>query len=197
MGISAYTQTAIIDCYFLSLHRQVMEKAIEIRSKCKHFRVLIIGRSNAGKTTILKKVCNSIDEPMILSPSGEKVRGILSCVRLIFKNRITCRLMHRSSTLLTRSESMTTSTEMFLILLTVYIYSVESTISTTNWFLKAIQISYSTTLADSKQALSTSWSWWKNLSEIERIQMSYLTSCMPSGTVTKLLSLWIRPFTCH
>jgi hypothetical protein len=43
-----------------------MEKAIAVRSKCKHFRILIIGRSNAGKTTILKKVCNSIDEPMIV-----------------------------------------------------------------------------------------------------------------------------------
>ena len=63
--------------------RQVMEKAIEIRSQCKHFRILIIGRSNAGKTTILKKVCNSIKEPMIFSQSGEKVRGILFCVKLI------------------------------------------------------------------------------------------------------------------
>jgi hypothetical protein len=49
MGISACTQTAIIDCYFLRLHRQVMEKDIEIRGKCKHFRILIIGRGNAGK----------------------------------------------------------------------------------------------------------------------------------------------------
>ena len=25
--------------------------------KCNHFRILIIGRANAGKTTILEKVC--------------------------------------------------------------------------------------------------------------------------------------------
>ncbi len=25
--------------------------------KCPHFRILIIGRANAGKTTILEKVC--------------------------------------------------------------------------------------------------------------------------------------------
>jgi AAA+ ATPase superfamily predicted ATPase len=50
-----------------------MDRAIEYRSKCKHFRTLIIGRANAGKTTLLKKVCNSIEDPEIFSPSGEKV----------------------------------------------------------------------------------------------------------------------------
>ncbi|TFK35634.1 hypothetical protein BDQ12DRAFT_706637 [Crucibulum laeve] len=50
-----------------------MNKAIELRSKYEHFRILIIGRANAGKTTILKKVCNSIDDPEIFSPSGEKI----------------------------------------------------------------------------------------------------------------------------
>src|ERR1700728_2738985 len=115
-----------------------MEKALEIRSQCKHFRVLIIGRSNAGKTTILKKVCNSIDDPVIFSPSGKRACVTSPRVRLIFDNRITCRLTHRLSTLPTRSELMTASKEMFLTLFTVYTYSVESTISTTNWFLKAI-----------------------------------------------------------
>jgi GTPase SAR1 family protein len=50
-----------------------MDQAIDLRSKCGHFRILIIGEANAGKTTILKKVCNSIDEPEILSPNGKKV----------------------------------------------------------------------------------------------------------------------------
>jgi len=50
-----------------------MDKAIDLRSKCGHFRILIIGRANAGKTTILKKVCNSIEDPEIFSPSGEKL----------------------------------------------------------------------------------------------------------------------------
>jgi len=50
-----------------------MDSAIEYRSKCKHFRTLIIGRANAGKTTLLKKVCNSIEDPEIFSPSGEKL----------------------------------------------------------------------------------------------------------------------------
>ncbi|KAJ7889037.1 GTP-binding protein [Mycena leptocephala] len=48
-------------------------RAIDLRSKCPHFRILVIGRANAGKTTILKKVCNSIEDPEIFSPSGGKV----------------------------------------------------------------------------------------------------------------------------
>ncbi|KAJ7135732.1 hypothetical protein C8R44DRAFT_608928 [Mycena epipterygia] len=50
-----------------------MDKAIDLRSKCGHFRILIIGRANAGKTTILKKVCQSIEDPEIFSPSGKKL----------------------------------------------------------------------------------------------------------------------------
>ncbi|KAF7350070.1 GTP-binding protein [Mycena venus] len=50
-----------------------IDKAIELRSKCKHFRVLVIGRANAGKTTLLKKVCNSVEDPEIFSPEGKKV----------------------------------------------------------------------------------------------------------------------------
>lgn len=51
-----------------------MDEAIDLRSRCSHFRILVMGRANAGKTTILKKVCNSLDsDPEIFSPSGEKV----------------------------------------------------------------------------------------------------------------------------
>ncbi|KAJ7139163.1 hypothetical protein C8R44DRAFT_693595 [Mycena epipterygia] len=54
-----------------------VEKAIELRSKCEHFRILVIGRANAGKTTLLKKVCNSIEDPEIFSPSGEKINALI------------------------------------------------------------------------------------------------------------------------
>ncbi|KAJ7192759.1 hypothetical protein GGX14DRAFT_506339 [Mycena pura] len=47
------------------------DRAIDHRSRCPHFRILVIGRANAGKTTLLKKVCNSIDNPQILSPTGK------------------------------------------------------------------------------------------------------------------------------
>ena len=40
------------------------------------FRILIIGRANAGKTTILQRVCDTTDSPEIyrLGPSGERER---------------------------------------------------------------------------------------------------------------------------
>ena len=53
----------------------VMDKVIDLRSKCGHFRILVIGRANSGKTTLLKKVCNSVEDPEIFDPSGKKVRG--------------------------------------------------------------------------------------------------------------------------
>ncbi|KAF5323214.1 hypothetical protein D9758_017319 [Tetrapyrgos nigripes] len=38
---------------------------LEVRQKYRHFRVLVIGRANAGKTTLLKRVCNTTEEPCI------------------------------------------------------------------------------------------------------------------------------------
>ena len=49
---------------------------IGIRSKCPRFRILIIGRANAGKTTILKRVCNSVKGPEIYDVNGKKVYPI-------------------------------------------------------------------------------------------------------------------------
>ncbi|KAF9460892.1 GTP-binding protein [Collybia nuda] len=45
----------------------------ELARKAKRFRILIIGRTNAGKTTILKKFCDSTDEPEIYNNKGEKI----------------------------------------------------------------------------------------------------------------------------
>jgi GTPase SAR1 family protein len=39
--------------------RQGVLSAEEIRADCPQFRILIIGKANAGKTTILRKVCNA------------------------------------------------------------------------------------------------------------------------------------------
>ena len=48
-------------------------RANEIRNKCGRFRILIIGRANAGKTTILQKVCNTTKKPVIYNSKGKKV----------------------------------------------------------------------------------------------------------------------------
>ncbi|KAG6915999.1 hypothetical protein DXG01_008884 [Tephrocybe rancida] len=39
--------------------------ASELRMKYTHFRILVIGRANAGKTTLLKRVCNTDEDPCI------------------------------------------------------------------------------------------------------------------------------------
>ncbi|KAI6112073.1 GTP-binding protein [Pisolithus croceorrhizus] len=39
----------------------------------KRFRVLVMGRANAGKTTILQRVCNSTDKPEVFDGKGNKV----------------------------------------------------------------------------------------------------------------------------
>jgi hypothetical protein len=50
-----------------------LDKVVNLRPEFGRFRILIVGRANAGKTTILKKVCNSIEDPEILTSSGKKV----------------------------------------------------------------------------------------------------------------------------
>ncbi|KIM63562.1 hypothetical protein SCLCIDRAFT_24004, partial [Scleroderma citrinum Foug A] len=37
------------------------------------FRVLVIGRSNAGKTTLLQRVCNTTELPEVFNAKGEKL----------------------------------------------------------------------------------------------------------------------------
>ncbi|KAI6139295.1 hypothetical protein BKA82DRAFT_4223615 [Pisolithus tinctorius] len=37
------------------------------------FRILVMGRANAGKTTVLQRVCNTTDQPEIFDGNGEKV----------------------------------------------------------------------------------------------------------------------------
>jgi GTP-binding protein EngB required for normal cell division len=45
----------------------------QLQEKCKRFRILIIGRANAGKSTILKRVCDTAEKPVILDSRGKKV----------------------------------------------------------------------------------------------------------------------------
>jgi len=40
------------------------EEAAKLRAKYTHFRILVIGRANAGKTTLLKRVCNTKRDPV-------------------------------------------------------------------------------------------------------------------------------------
>ena len=51
----------------------VNDSIINIRGKFGRFRVLIIGRANAGKTTILRGICDSTENPEIYDGDGNKV----------------------------------------------------------------------------------------------------------------------------
>ncbi|KAI6011503.1 hypothetical protein EDC04DRAFT_771475 [Pisolithus marmoratus] len=55
--------------------------ANEYLKKINRFRILVMGRANAGKTTILQRVCNSTDKPEIFDGKGNKsdiVQGALA-----------------------------------------------------------------------------------------------------------------------
>ena len=59
-------------------YRTIMSdvEAVKLREKYTHFRILVIGRANAGKTTLLKRVCNTEDELCIYNEHGKnQVRG--------------------------------------------------------------------------------------------------------------------------
>ena len=50
--------------------------AEDIRARCPQFRILIIGKANAGKTTILRKVCNAKPDarPIVYDAKGKEVK---------------------------------------------------------------------------------------------------------------------------
>ena len=56
--------------------RQGALSADQIRGECPQFRILIIGKANAGKTTILRKMCNAKPDakPIIYDAEGRKVK---------------------------------------------------------------------------------------------------------------------------
>ena len=53
------------------------------RQKYSHFRILVIGRANSGKTTLLKRVCNTTKDPRIYDDGRNLVRFLSSGQRNI------------------------------------------------------------------------------------------------------------------
>ena len=45
----------------------------KLQEKFGRFRILIMGRANAGKTTILRGICNTTENPEIFDGDGNKV----------------------------------------------------------------------------------------------------------------------------
>ena len=42
-----------------------------------HFRILVVGRSNSGKTMLLQHVCMTTELPEIYNSKGEKVKYLI------------------------------------------------------------------------------------------------------------------------
>jgi GTP-binding protein EngB required for normal cell division len=58
----------------------ISEYIQKIRARGDKFRVLVIGRANAGKTTILQRTCNTAEGPVIYDRAGKKVGVLLAFV---------------------------------------------------------------------------------------------------------------------
>ena len=55
-------------------------RAQNVRMFNARFCVLIIGRANAGKTTILQRVCNTTEQPKIFNREGHEVFDVLDII---------------------------------------------------------------------------------------------------------------------
>ena len=53
--------------------KQELEDAFALRKEYTHFRILVIGRANAGKTTLLKRVCNTDEDPCIYDEENKNL----------------------------------------------------------------------------------------------------------------------------
>ena len=62
------------DWYILDVD-ETQVKMLREHYLCPHFRILVIGRANAGKTTILEKVCGVVKgtNPIIYDKNGKFV----------------------------------------------------------------------------------------------------------------------------
>ena len=47
-----------------------------LRAKYTRFRILVIGRANAGKTTLLQRVCNTTEDPCIYDEDNKNLVSV-------------------------------------------------------------------------------------------------------------------------
>ena len=48
-----------------------------IKEQFPRFRILVIGRANAGKTTLLQRVCKTTESPIVRDRRGREVRFVI------------------------------------------------------------------------------------------------------------------------
>ncbi|KAI9567052.1 hypothetical protein HD554DRAFT_1016436 [Boletus coccyginus] len=49
------------------------DRAAAVRKRFSRFRILVIGRANAGKTTLLQRVCKTTESPIVRDRDGTKI----------------------------------------------------------------------------------------------------------------------------
>ena len=50
-----------------------LQATYDLRAKYTRFRILVIGRANAGKTTLLQRVCNTTEDPCIFDENDNNL----------------------------------------------------------------------------------------------------------------------------
>jgi len=53
-----------------------LDPVYDLRAKYSRFRILVIGRANAGKTTLLQKVCNTTEDPCIYDENDQNLASV-------------------------------------------------------------------------------------------------------------------------
>ncbi|KAL4064174.1 hypothetical protein V8B97DRAFT_1988980, partial [Scleroderma yunnanense] len=62
------------------------------------FRILVIGRSNAGKTTLLQRICNTTELPEVFNSEGKKINVVVQGSLERGEHNIEDELVFRSNT---------------------------------------------------------------------------------------------------
>ena len=65
------TYEILVHCHLL--YSSMSDRAAAVRKRFPRFRILIIGRANAGKTTLLQRVCKTTESPIVRDRRGTKV----------------------------------------------------------------------------------------------------------------------------
>ena len=63
----------------IHLIRLMSHRAAAVREKFPQFRILVIGQANAGKTTLLQRVCKTTESPIVRNRNGHKVTAESLC----------------------------------------------------------------------------------------------------------------------
>jgi hypothetical protein len=77
------TAGIIDDAYLRELFLETL-RGLREHYRCPHFRILVIGRANAGKTTILEKVCGKGGQPIIIFDKMGKLDEILMYLLIFY-----------------------------------------------------------------------------------------------------------------